>query len=1299
MSGSNEAGGEIAIVGMSGRFPGAASVAALWRMLCEGREGVQRLGDAELRAAGVDEAVLRHPDYVPVTGRLEDTDSFDCSFFGYSEQEAAQIDPQHRLFMECAWHALEDAGCVPESFPGSIGIFAGAGLRHAAGVSAAPSGMPASFASRYSEIIATGTDFLTTRLSYKLDLRGPSIAIQTACSTSLVAVHMACVSLQSGECDLALAGAVSVQTPQAAGYLWQEGGIASRDGTCRAFDRSATGTVPASGVAIVALRRLEDALRDGNHIHAVIRGSAINNDGGRKIGFTAPGISGQSDAIVLAQGGVDPRTVGMLEAHGTGTALGDAAEIAALMQVFCRHPYQGQFCALGSIKSNIGHLDAASGVAGLIKAALCLEHARLVPSLHVEQPNAALTPESPFFLVREARAWPERVWPRRAGVSSFGIGGTNAHVLLEEPPAREALTVPGGPEIFPLSARTASALKAAMSSLARHLQEAPHLDLADVARTLQEGRKAFQTRAAIVARDRQELIGLLERGVGASSSTVDDALLEQGVTVRVGAGTASVVRAVRGLAVSHGVVRESVARGIAEAPSSCRQGLHTWFHAAGGPEGDASLLAAAIRIAENALLDLLASWGTDVHAIVAGDRREEAGEALVIDLHGDSRHEGAGAHRPVLFDARWTDASEYASYALATCWQLGLHIDWKAVRGSDARQLIPLPGYPFERRRLVRSTRNVAAMSGRMPETNTDPGFFVPVWRALPLRPHADVSQAKPSHCLIVGSGRALEDRLEAHLKSRGMGVTSLVAATHLREHVEETLRALQAGGTRPTRIFYCGGLAGQVESVCGALEVIQAFESASPRAPLSFIALTSGAACVPADDDVQPEPAGIEALGAVLRQEHPNVTFTMVDLPPPSQESTASLPACYFDWLAQEAEARSLRPVVAYRRHTRLVREFAREAVCETASLREIREQGVYVITGGLGRTGLALARHLAERYRARLLLLSRTRLPDRSTWEAKIQAADCDAGLAVTLRTLMGIERSATALRFASVDVSDEAAVNDAISTACSELGNINGVFHLAADLAHGSAQRPLRAVRREDLDAQHRPKAAGFDVLDRMLYGRGLDFGVVFSSNSSILGGAGLGAYAASNAFVNAAVMRKRGPDAVPWLAASWDGWNVFDDAGGKDSLDVMTALRALFAIVTHVPGPLVFVSTTDLTERLSATPAAKPAAVEAIAATARADSPREQRPRLRTAYVAPRTELERRIVTIWEQTLGIIGVGVDDDLFDLNGDSLRAMEILAQTEASFGVEVPLRDFVARKPTVFGLCREIAAQLSNA
>jgi len=516
LTSSNYDGTEIAVIGMAGRFPGARDPAELWRNLRDGVDAVRRLSGRELTALGVPAALCSDPRYVPMTAQMPGIECFDAPFFGISDAEAEILDPQQRIWLELAWAALENGGYDPEAEAGerSIGIFAGASLSTYLLFNLVSGLSPDAATDPLELLTGNSGDSLATRISYKLNLKGPSFTVQSACSTSLLAVHLAGASLLNGECDLALAGAVSVKVNLLAGYLCRDGGVLSPSGRCRAFDAGADGMLFGHGGGVVVLKRLKDAIDDDDTVRAVIRGSAVNNDGRHKVGYSAPSVEGQAEVLTEAwsAAGIDPGTLSYIEAHGTGTRMGDPIEVQALTRAFRAHTSRRGFCALGSVKTNIGHLDVAAGIAGLIKTVLALEHRQIPPSLHL----VCLNPEidfvaSPVRPVTELTDWStEEEGPRRAGVSAFGFGGTNAHLVVEEAPA--AAASPSRPwDVLLLSARSEEALERATDALVAHIASHPELPLSDIAFTLQTGRRRFPYRRALVCHPGEDAADLLLR--------------------------------------------------------------------------------------------------------------------------------------------------------------------------------------------------------------------------------------------------------------------------------------------------------------------------------------------------------------------------------------------------------------------------------------------------------------------------------------------------------------------------------------------------------------------------------------------------------------------------------------------------------------------------------------------------------------------------------------------------------------------------------------------------------------------
>lgn len=511
---------DIAIIGMSCRFPGASNIEEFWHNLCNGVESISFFSDQDILDSGVDAELVDNPNYVKASPTLDNIEDFDAEFWGYSPKEAQLLDPQQRLFLECAWESLEDAGYDPFNYQGDIGLYGGAATntyllnhiypnRHTIDDRDSLQVMNLSTMGGFQVTVANDKDYLSTRTSYKLNLTGSSVNVQTACSTSLVTVHLACQSLLNSECDIALAGGVSIHTPQKMGYLYQEGMILSPDGHCRAFDAQAGGTIFGSGAGMVVLKLLDQAIEDRDRIYGVIKGSAVNNDGGTKVGYLAPNVDGQARVVAeaLAVADIPPHSISYIEAHGTGTKLGDPIEIAALTQAFQDNNRDTGYCAVGSVKSNLGHLQMASGIVGLIKTCLCLYHRKIPASLHFTEPNPQIDfDHSPFYVNTQLQDWKASVYRRRAGVNSLGIGGTNAHLVLEEFITKRETGINKLPAyLFTLSAKNKTALTGLIESYQDYLIEHPEVDFADICFTSNIGRHHFEYRQVIVARNKLEL--------------------------------------------------------------------------------------------------------------------------------------------------------------------------------------------------------------------------------------------------------------------------------------------------------------------------------------------------------------------------------------------------------------------------------------------------------------------------------------------------------------------------------------------------------------------------------------------------------------------------------------------------------------------------------------------------------------------------------------------------------------------------------------------------------------------------
>lgn len=631
---------DIAIVGMAAHLPGAPGIDQYWQNLRDGIGSITRLSDADLKANGETLARMANRNYVPAAAMLKDFAAFDAEFFGLSPKEAAIMDPQHRHFLEVSWEALENAGHMPERFDGDIGVFAGCGMG---------SYFYFNVCSNRDLVDNTGMfllrhtgndkDFISTRVSHFLNLKGPSLGLQTACSTSLVAVHYAAQSILNGECDMALAGGVTIEFPHGRGYVFEDGEILSPDGQCHAFDHRAEGTVFGSGAGVVVLRRLDEAVADGDHIWAVIKGSAVNNDGSAKAGYLAPSVDGQAAAVAdaLAISDVRADTIDYIECHGTGTYLGDPIEVAALTEAFRETTNDTNFCRIGSVKTNIGHLDTAAGAASLIKTSLALHHKQMPPSLGYEKPNPAIDfDNSPFAVNDTLRDWQSRKGPRRAGVNSLGVGGTNAHVVVQEAPERPPSHDSDWPfQLLAVSGRTHKALEANASNLAAHLRAHPEQSLADVSHTLLNGRRAFEKRRVVVADSHTTAADMLESGNPRRVFTHTAEATAPDVVFMFPGGGAQYVGMGRDLFETEPMFAQWMERGFEVLATKGGEDLRALWLAEGADAAAAdtklkqpSLQLPLIWMVEYALAQLWISWGVAPTALIGHSMGENTAACL-----------------------------------------------------------------------------------------------------------------------------------------------------------------------------------------------------------------------------------------------------------------------------------------------------------------------------------------------------------------------------------------------------------------------------------------------------------------------------------------------------------------------------------------------------------------------------------------------------------------------------------------------------------------------------------------------
>ncbi len=1474
----------VAIIGMSGRFPGARNIEQYWNNISGGVCSIRFFSDEELLAAGVSPELLRQPNYVKAGTVVEDTDMFDAAFFGYPPREAEVIDPQHRLFLECSWEALEQAAYDPETFKGLIGVFAG---------TAYPTYLSNNLATHPELVDEVGMiqiglgnerDSLTSTVSYKLNLRGPSVSVQTFCSTSLVAVHFAYQSLITYESDMALAGGVAISFPQISGYVYQEGGIVSPDGSCRTFDAQAKGSVMGNGVGVVVLKRLKEAIADGDHIYAVIRGSATNNDGLRKVGYTAPGLAGQTSVILrsLSNAGVKADSISYIEAHGTATPLGDSVELSAMMRAFQRGTRRQRFCALGSVKPNIGHLDRAAGVAGLIKTTLALTNKKLPPHLNFERSSPDIDLDnSPFYINTELRDWPTTNTPRRAGVSSFGLGGTNAHVVLEEAPARAPSAAADAFNLLLLSAKTEAALDAMTDNLIAHCRANPGLNPSDLAFTLQVGRAAFNHRRILVYRDVSDAIATLERHDSTRVLTLHQSKRDQPVAFLLPGIDSQAIALGRDLYQHQAVFRKTVDRcaellrphlgrdirpflqadqphdellaqptlfvvayalgqllldlgikpqamlgySLGEYVAACLSGVLSLEDAlrllatrskllhglprgamlavelgegavqaylndevtlaainsprecvlAGTPEGIAALReqlqAAAIpcrllpvsqawhtllveslapaltELARSLTLNppqipyisnITGTWITPEQATDPAYWARQLCQPLrfadgvqtllqqnipvLIDLGSElalgslvRQHPACSPERSSLIFGTLRTTQEAAAdlagllQMLGQLWQAGVTINWQGLHAQTQRYRLPLPTYPFERRRFwIEPVREQPLPTAAAPVVAKRPDiadwFYQPVWEAQPLPAALSVSGSWLLFADTTGLGAALGARLQ----STGQPVVEVTLGTHFARlsdtqfqlrpgelaDYQALLQALTSEQRLPTHVLHLWSLdrldldpgpahfqQAQERGYYSLLALVQALNEYS-SAPLQLTVVTPGMQSVGAHEVPAADYATLPGLCIVINQEHVSISCRSVDIAL-TDEQTALV-----DALLREAQANDSDRLVAYRDAVRLVQRYLPLRLEQNTS--PIRHRGVYVITGGQGEVGAVLTEHLARTAQARLVLLARSSLPPRADWENWLAQHPDDNSTTLRIRQVQQLEALGSEVLVLPADVADPAQLRAALDQAVATFGPLNGVIH-AAGISDPSTYGVTQSLSREQCEAHFRPKAYGLYALETALGDTPLDFCLIFSSLSAVLGGLGFGGYAAANSFMDAFVQRHNRNHSVPWLCVNWDTWqrrvNLHGPVGSTVAQYEMLpseGVQAFERVIAARSHTRIVNSTGDLAARIR-----QWLTLESLESdTDEAPTP------IVEGQVLSLSDYEQRIARIWKQVLGIEQVNLNDNFFDLGGNSLNGLQVTAKLKKEFNVQIPAVALF-EAPTVSALAQYLRPQ----
>ncbi|MCX7748503.1 MAG: KR domain-containing protein [Clostridia bacterium] len=1202
----------VAVIGMSGRFPGAKNIEEFWENLKQGKECITYFNKEDARACGIDEESINDPNYVFAGGILDDIELFDAGFFSLNPREAENLDPQQRLFLECSYEALEDAGYASNQYDYPIGVYAGSNMSYyflyhlfnKLGV-------------KDDLAIAVGNDkdYLATRTSYQFNLKGPSMNIQTACSTSMTAIAMAYEGLLNYHCDMALAGGSGVKLPQKSGYLFQTGFIGSPDGHTRPFDADANGTVFTSAAGVVLLKRLEDAVRDGDHIYAVIKGMAVNNDGSTKVGFTAPSREGEAEVIstALNLAGIDPEDIGFVEAHGTGTSLGDPIEISALSKVFERSTKRKGFCAVGSVKSNIGHAISGAGVAGMIKTVLALKHKQIPPSINFHMPNPKIDFEnSAFYVNTRLQDWESSGKPRAAGVSSFGFGGTNVHAVLEEAPYRESSRASRPWQLITLSARTLEALDEMCLNLARHIRQNPMIDFADAVYTLHVGRKEFECRRAIICKNLDDALRLLE-----------------------------------------------------------------------AKEGDCVFTGTA--------------------------KEKDAGSDEVNKLIEDSN---SGAEKTLT--------------EIGKLWVEGAVVDWKAFHRNERRLRIPLPTYPFDRKRYwvdQYSMKDYLA-AGRQPSaksTVSTDWLYAPQWKRAKFI-SLDIENLNKKDCwLMFNDEMGLGDNAAKFLAEHGSDVIKVSKGDRFlrlnekeytvnpvsKQDYEALIKELSGQSKVVRTVLHLWNVTSdapeasrlELSEECrkngfySLMFLAQALSQSSFDENIRIAAVSNNMHAISGEPQLHPEKATVLGASKVIPMEFNNLICQSIDVVLPGQSMI--LRDRLVKMILAELSAKMPEFTVALRGQHRWIQKVEKVEIENTDEGQWLRDGGIYLITGGLGGIGIALAEYLSGKGKVKLVLTRRSYFPERVKWQEWLDSHDTKDKTSILIHKLMQLEEAGSEVIAAGVDVSNLGQMRDLILRTNERFGRINGVFHAAGVSDNGLIQEKIV----ESAEKVFAPKVAGTVILDELLDDSELDFMVLFSSSSSIIGEAGFVDYAGANAFLDAYAYYKILKSNIFTVSINWDEWGEVGMAVNtnsrsrrekitvKDGFGLLESIIASKSLEQVIVAPGEFLKRLEDIDNFRLKPFSGENGVRQDAAKA------YNRPELHTSYAPPGNKTEEIIAKIWQEHLGIYPVGINDDFFEIGGHSLMATAMISVLRKTFHKNISLQGFlenstVAHLAQMFGV-----------
>ena len=1252
----NYSGNEIAIIGINLKFPGSNTVEEFWDNLCNAKESIRDVNDFELELEGISADKFNKKNYIKKVSVCDDYDKFDAAFFGYSTHEARTMDPQHRLFLQSCWSALEQAGYAPSKINGQVGVFGSAGYNTYLINSLLSDPNYLDEKGYYDVLVGNDKDYLATRVSYKMGLTGPSVTVQTACSSSLVSVHLACQSLLLGESDMCLAGGVCVSVPCKKGYEYQPGFIVSNDGHCRAFDKDSSGTVFGSGVGVVVLKRLADAIANNDMIYSIIKSTAVNNDGNRKIGFTAPSQEGQEDVLKQAMNleNITPKSIAFIEAHGTGTTLGDPIELNAIMNIWGLDNEKDNMkypCAISSVKSNIGHMDAAAGIAGLIKASLCINHRTIVPTVHFKELNKNVSfKNTRFYISNKVKKISRKDEPIRSVVSAFGVGGTNVSIILEEPPIQEYMKKETSREyIIKVSAKSKDALDRMVNDINNYL---PSKDIGALAYTLNTGREDFEYRTFLFATKDQNQIcyvnnpeestknGNLRKSIVLSNVELDDIKEWQKLYKQIGFFRSYIDRWFKIIHMELGIQCDNVNHINETIENNLQlQKLLPFII-------QVSWIMSINKITNNSNNISGYGLGKITEKYISGNITEtDAIKAILRYEITDSK----SFNSSIVSNGMIYNKLNLKGFlcTIGELWKSGVNIEWEKLFEDDDKRHISAPTYSFEKIRYWYKDENI------------NKSF---VWKEGPVERKNENNTLYKGKTLILGDNSSKFNSIsELLIKTGGSKAIlnkdiisqSIQSNKELKEKIDQLVNKEALYEIADLRIVCLLGIFDNYkdyEYFYKILYICKYLNKTLTKCNNIHLVLVHS---LYGNNKYTYSNMLMSGIALTLPLEYPNITVKQIEI---QDELTKGFEELWVkEIFINDNEKRVIlqnkkRYAVEYKNALNIVKKNV------------LKENGTYIITGGTGNVGLLFAREISKRVKANIYLLSKHYTEDSLIEEVnpKIEAI---------IDVIKSIKESGSSIFVKKTDVSNYDELSEAIEKIEKQHGSIDGIIHAAGKV--GKACNFIENVVYDDVVEFCNAKVEGAYNLKSILNDKTLDFCILVSSTVSVLGGLGDCVYSGTNAVLNHIALLNS-EDNIPYVAVAFDYLpRVFEDKYVSEDDERVRSLlanqltidefsNAFDQILSSISDKFIIISKSNFNNRLNV--------INDIKIEDNKEYDHKQNN-------STKEEIKQKVNMIWKR---VLENECDDNLnfFDAGGDSFLAIKLTSMLNYTFDMKFSVK-----------------------